>query len=530
MKRVGLGRGLAIVRVRGRLAIVRVLALAGGLLCCALCAGAQAAPSLPLAHQGRWITDAKGRVVIFHGINMVYKLPPYYPSAAGFDDDDAAFLKQIGFNAVRVGVIWKALEPSPGVYDSAYLNQIAGTVATLARHGIVSLLDSHQDQYNERFEGEGFPDWAVQDDGLPAIPKAGFGQDYMVMAALNRAFDHFWQNSPGPGGVGLQDRYAAAWRQVAARFKGNRSVLGYEILNEPWPGSTWPSCTQPAGCPAFDQGSLNPFDHRVLAAIRAADRSALVWYEPNVIFNNGVSTYAGPLGDPQAGFAFHDYCLLEPFTGGPSGCGTPDDLVFSNAVSHAAGTGEALLETEFGATDDTAYLTDMVSRADRYMVPWLEWAYCGCHDPTTSGPGDKQAIVRDPSKPPTGANLVEPTLHALVEPYPQVIAGTPSSWHFDPAARTFSLSYSTTRAGSSRRLRKWSLTEIAAPALVYGGRYGVQVSGGAIASPPGASVLEIASCPGAGSVSVTVSPAGRNRSSCRLPRRHRRRAPAARRS
>ena len=73
--------------------------------CAALWAPAAAtgAPVLPLGHSGRWVTDARGRVVIVHGINMVYKLPPYSPSAAGFGDDDAAFLATIGFNAVRVG-------------------------------------------------------------------------------------------------------------------------------------------------------------------------------------------------------------------------------------------------------------------------------------------------------------------------------------------------------------------------------------------------------------------------------------------
>src|ERR1700726_1283727 len=83
----------------------------------ALAAPAVAAPALPLGPAGRWITDASGRVVVVHGINMVYKLPPYYPAAAGFSDDDAAFLHSIGFNAVRVGVIWKALEPKPGAYS-----------------------------------------------------------------------------------------------------------------------------------------------------------------------------------------------------------------------------------------------------------------------------------------------------------------------------------------------------------------------------------------------------------------------------
>ena len=43
--------------------------------------------------------------------------------------------------------------------------------------------------------------------------------------------------------------------------------------------------------------------------------------------------------------------------------------------------------TEFGATNDAADLERMVALADQNMVPWLEWAYCGCDDPTTSGPG-----------------------------------------------------------------------------------------------------------------------------------------------
>jgi endoglycosylceramidase len=118
---------------------------------------AQATPTLPLGHSGRWITDAQGRVVIVHGTNMVYKLPPYYPTVAGFGDDDAAFLARIGFNAVRVGVIWKAVEPRPGIYDDAYLRRIAATVAVLHHHGIVSLLDFHQDMYNERFQAREHP-------------------------------------------------------------------------------------------------------------------------------------------------------------------------------------------------------------------------------------------------------------------------------------------------------------------------------------------------------------------------------------
>jgi endoglycosylceramidase len=491
-------------------------------------AGAKGAtPKLPLGHAGRWITDAGGRVLVVHGINMVYKLPPYYPSVAGFGDDDATFLKSIGFNAVRVGVIWKAVEPQPGVYDDTYLGRIQETVDMLERHGIVSLLDFHQDQYNERFEGEGFPDWSVQDDGLPAEPKLGFGNDYLGMPALSHAFDHFWANSPGPGAVGLQDRYAAAWAHVAARFRNDPSVLGYELMNEPWPGTVYPSCLSTNGCPAFDENTLTPFYERVKNVIRPVDPRTLIWYEPNVIFNDGAATHAGPIQDPRAGFAFHDYCLQEPQTGSNQGCDPFDDMVFNNAVAHVQSTGEALMETEFGASQDVSNLTAMVQRADRDMVPWLEWAYCGCHDPTTSGPGDKQAIVRDPAKPPTGANLVTTTLHALVEPYPQLVAGTPQSWSFDSSSRTFTLKYSTARASGRGAFRRGAVTAIATPSMVYGRHYATSVNGARIVSRRGAGVLRLAACASARQITVTVTPGGRNQSRCQPTRRkgrHRRHA------
>src|SRR4029079_10345734 len=143
------------------------------------------------------------------------------------------------------------------------------TERTLGRHGVFSLLDFHQDLYNERFQGEGWPNWAVQDDGLPN-PENGFPGNYLTNPALNRAFDHFWANDPGPGGVGLQDRYAAAWGHVAARFRENPYVLGYDLLQEPWPGSNWQQCATPTGSPAFD-AVMSGFVRRMLTAIRAVD-------------------------------------------------------------------------------------------------------------------------------------------------------------------------------------------------------------------------------------------------------------------
>ena len=192
------------MRTKGHLRLRRSATILRGLVVSSLVAAvvspaAHAAP-VPLDHSGHWLTDPTGRVVVLHGTNMVYKLPPYDPQAAGFGDSDAAFLENIGMTVVRVGVIWKAVEPAPGVYDDGYLNHIAATVQTLARHGIVSLLDFHQDMYNEAFQGEGAPDWAVLDDGLPNAPQAGFPIDYVVNPALQRTFENFLATSPDLAG------------------------------------------------------------------------------------------------------------------------------------------------------------------------------------------------------------------------------------------------------------------------------------------------------------------------------------------
>jgi endoglycosylceramidase len=509
--------------MRGQCSTRRLL-LAAILSLVTLGAGAASAPAsirAPLGHSGRWITDRTGRVTILHGLNMVNKRPPYAPDAVGFGDDDAAFLASEGYNTVRVGVIYKAVEPQPGVYDDAYLARIESTVNTLGRHGIVSLLDFHQDLYNERFQGEGWPDWAVQDDGLPAQPQSGFPGNYLAMPALQRSFDHFWQNDPGPGGIGLQDRYAAAWRHVAERFRGNPSVLGYDLLNEPWPGTAWQQCANPAGCPVFD-ATMSGFVTRVLGAIRSADPRTLVWYEPQVLFNNGSDTNLANFGDAHAGMSFHDYCLSasEGGSGYSAACQTSDSLVFQNAQKRSTTTGDALLLTEFGATDDRGSLLGVLTLADQNMMSWQEWHYCGCDDPTTSGPGDKQAIVIDPSKPPQGSNLKTVTLDAITRPYPQAVAGTPESWSFDPASKKFSLAYSTRQPGSGgASFAPGAETEIAVPRRQYPSGYAPDVRGGSIRSAPGAAVLRIAACPGADRVAVTVVPSGTPQSSCAPPPR-----------
>lgn len=485
--------GVTAVIARGA-RVALLLALAGFAL--GAPQGAAAAPTLPLSHATRWITDASGRVVIVHGINMVYKRAPYYPSATGFGAEDAEFLQSIGMNAVRVGVIWKGLEPEPGVFDEAYVERIEETVNTLAAHGIVSVIDMHQDMYNELFEGEGAPDWAVEDEGLEN-PHNGFNLNYSTNPALNASMNNFWANSPGPGGEGLQEYFADAWRYLAAHFKGNESVLGYEIWNEPWPGKEAGACLSPKGCHTFD-ATLSSFYERVAHAIREADPATAIYYEPNVLFDYGRPTYTKALGDPNAGFAFHDYCTARS----PEGCES-EKTVFKYALAHVKKTKEALLLTEFGSTSAEGDLDGMVAMADANMVPWLEWSFCRCEDPT--GPTEDPLVI-NPEEPPTGANVGQLALHTLVEPYPQVIAGTPKAWRFERSSGSFTLSYLTKKA-SKGNFGAGAVAEVAAPATTYPDGYTASASGASVVSAPNAPVVELSADSGAKKISLSITPA-----------------------
>jgi len=486
------------------------IAIAAGIAAASigLAAPASADPEPRPQQHGRWLVDPDGRALVLHGVNMVTKTGTYAPSSTGFGADDAAFLAEQGLTTVRLGLIWKAVEPSPGQYDDAYLADIKQTTELLAAEGIWTMLDFHQDLYNEKYQGEGAPSWAVQDGGLPNEPKLGFPFNYFVNLALNRAFDNFWKNAPGPGGVGLQDRYAASWRHVAEYFSSTPGVMGFDLFNEPWPGTTWALCANPLGCPAFDK-KLSSFSQRATDAIRTVDPDTVTYYEPNVLFNSGARSSVKVVDD-NLGFSFHDYCLAD-LVGGtiPLGvdrpvCLTLDKLLWSNMEQHVKQRSVVPLLTEFGASDNLTSLTDMVDRAAQHRTGWQYWAYCGCGDPTTTGSGDKQALVLDPQQAPTGTNVKTDKLRTLAIPHPTAVSGTPTSYAFNRTTGQFDLTYSTAKAAGGGSFAAGARTTVATPAIQYPNGYTVNVTGATVVSAPNASELVLEQGPGTGPIKVTV--------------------------
>ena len=48
--------------------------------------------------------------------------------------------------------------PTPGVYDTAYLDDLEATIELLTAAGLYVMIDFHQDLFNERYQGNGMAD------------------------------------------------------------------------------------------------------------------------------------------------------------------------------------------------------------------------------------------------------------------------------------------------------------------------------------------------------------------------------------
>ena len=442
-------------------------------------------PVAPLSSDGRWLTDDTGRVVTLHGVNEVEKAAPYFPAAAGFDADDARFLADHGFTVVRLGVVMQGVMAEPGQVDHDYIEALAGSVQALAREHIFVLLDFHQDGFSPKYNGNGLPDWMAIDDGLPNPPDAVFPLYYIQNPAMQRAFESFWANRTGPDGVGIQDNYVKALTAVARRFAHDPYVLGYELMNEPWPGATWQPCAlDPAGCVDLEQSLLVPFYRKATAAIRAVSPSQQVYVEPFVLFNFGLSATSipGPGVESDNVLSFHSYALD---VAGEEG-------VVANALAAAERDQVPPVATEFGATLDVPTLQRLTGQLDQGLISWMFWHY-------------QEDIL--PRNEPANLDNVRSldAFRSLVRPYPLALTGTPTAANFDPATRGYELAYST-RGPGGQRYRPNQVSVISVPELQYPDGYTVEVTGARVTSRPCADRVTLRSSRQSNDVTLRILP------------------------
>lgn len=192
---------------------------------------------------GMRFIDKSGRQVFFNGVNISLKGEKKGEKTVyKFDtvqEKTIAALRARGINLIRLILTWDGVEPHPGVYDEFYLDHYREIASWCEKYGVYFILDMHQDLYSSRI-GDGAPEWATLTDGHPIQkPAAIWAEGYFYSRAVAHSFEHFWNNTPVYG-KGLQDWYAAMWQHVIRIFADSPALLGYDFINEPYPGLDGP--------------------------------------------------------------------------------------------------------------------------------------------------------------------------------------------------------------------------------------------------------------------------------------------------
>ncbi|MCQ2573259.1 MAG: glycoside hydrolase family 5 protein [Treponema sp.] len=184
---------------------------------------------------GSQFIDNKGNALTLRGINMVCK-----EKSKGYIGDyqeaDFELLEKLGFNTIRFGIFWAAVEPEPGKYNDTYLNEIRNFSRMAERHNLSLYLDMHQDLFSSNFE-DGAPSWATLTGGQIYEKTELWSEAYLSSKAVQNAFDNFWNDTKIYDGKGIQTHYIEMWKHIADFFKDDDNIIGYDVFNEPFPGT-----------------------------------------------------------------------------------------------------------------------------------------------------------------------------------------------------------------------------------------------------------------------------------------------------
>jgi hypothetical protein len=554
-------------------------------------------PWLHVAHPagGRpFIADAAGRLVILRGVTSGglvdywsgtdpadLRPPPRFPvDPAAYEGrcpansaairqpplcrGDLAEMRALGFDVLRLALSWSLLEPRPGHYDTAYLDRVAQVVGWARAEGIYVILDMHENAYS-RFlarpvpaplpggspaalnQLSGAPGWAVLTGPAPSAVYLGQRE---LNPAVFAAFTGFWLDLgvPGPAGeapgTGLQDHYLGALAALARRFRSDSTVVGYGVLNEPWPGFVPP--------PAFEDLFLFPFYRRVADALTGAgdglpcpasapplaacgypdlgvrDRAHLLFVEPDHLREQTDLATALPApftSDPNLVYAIHAYThvfTLDALIGqDPRRAGYPPGGLatsYAGAAVEAAAMGAALFVDEFGGEPgvDPLLVAGQLREQERRLVGSTFWVWkenCalattwGLFDGVFGRAGDQRCAYDRPAAAaaaaapaPQNGCLRPERERLLARAWPRAVAADSGpAYAYDDATGAFSLS-ATARAGDPETL-VFVPREVRGPVAVTGAAAATATD----ADPAGGRLVHVR--PAGGPYRVTVAPA-----------------------
>ncbi|MGH4031730.1 cellulase family glycosylhydrolase [Actinomycetota bacterium Odt1-20B] len=438
----------------------------------------------------RWITDRDGRALVLRGLSTASSAKQAPDGMPWITEKDVERERRaLGTDFVRFLLQWRNVEPSPGRYDEDYLRDVAERVRWYGERGYKVMLDMHQDLYGPATGGNGAPAWATDTDGLPSAAQDPWELGYVEPGTV-RAFDHFWGTDGG--GRDLRRHYADAWRHVARRFAADDTVIGYDLMNEPWGGTVQG--------PAFESGPLAGLYQKTIDAIRTVDRDHWLFVEPSAIGANwGFATALPRLTDPRGdgasariAYAPHLYPLPMDLGGGYTGATKARvdaslDAWREQTEKTARRLAAPVVIGEFGLDVTLPGALEYVAKVQRMADDMGAGLAYWSNDPGSWAPWDSD---------------MKPTklLPVLDRPYPRAIAGDPVGYAWDAGARRLTVRWRGTGGAAGDGVPGG--TEIYLPERFF--PHGGRVSGGRPVSwDPKSRILTVRSGPGEHAVRVT---------------------------
>lgn len=425
-----------------------------------------------------YLTDTQGREMVLHGVNVSNAAKSDPLGLAWHTEADYERLAGWGFNTIRLLLFWSVLEPSQGVYNDAYLDSIKERLDWAHDHGLMVILDMHQDLYSLVFTGDGAPPWATISDGHRYSPLSPWWLNYLQPAVI-AAFDHLWNDA------WLQDAYAGAWGHVAYRLGSHDAVIGYDLMNEPFIGSS--------SLLTFEAEKLRPFYGVVTQSIRAQDADARIFFEPMAFPTaSGAPSFMPDFEDPQAVYAPHYYDPIVHEGSAYHGNAELVETIIALKASEAEDHGVPMVLGEFGAfptgPGHLDYLHDLLNALDQHAAGWAFWSY---------DKGGGFSLL--------DSNGAETALFdVLVRAYPQRVAGAIQEHSFDVATRVMNLRFDSNSSVTAP-------TEIFVPAArLYPGGFQVSSSDSpgnwSWSFDPDREVVQVVHDPGTTSHTIRIEP------------------------
>ncbi|MBE6801409.1 MAG: glycoside hydrolase family 5 protein [Ruminococcaceae bacterium] len=185
--------------------------------------------------------DEYGRHRIFNGVNFDDKCGDRWSCLYNEDLMEITVRKMSrnGWNVIRLGIPWAAIEPKPCEYNDKYIDKVIAFLDLCEKYGIHVFLDMHQDLFGGSVDqfGDGAPEWAcLRGTKKQRKSKLVWATGYFWDKGVHNCFDNFWADTK-VNGVGLQTYFINMWCHLAERVKEHPALLGFDLFNEPYPGS-----------------------------------------------------------------------------------------------------------------------------------------------------------------------------------------------------------------------------------------------------------------------------------------------------